>query len=484
VTLRLVTTATSAERDYYLDYVALRATYQGAEMAPLALDGGLPLIDGRAVGASVGLERVMGRPERAGLVMPSMMRDEASDLMNFSAPVLLDGGRWRLWYSSYDRETGQRHTSYSASVDGLSFPYPGQRLEGLTHPASATNTVVRVGGRYLAVIPDPASPPATWYGALHESPDGVTWQLADSRITPERYGETWELFELAGGEYGLLHRWNQVYSWTDAQGVEHSRTIHDPFTRLMAYSSSDDLGSFPHSRVLFAPDELDDGETQFYATSNVLQAGPYLITALMVLRDDLICAGCPATVEALGASRPVYGLGYSVWAWSADGGATWTRERVAFLGPTLRPGDYDQAHAWVDSVIQDGETMRLYYGAYEYGHKVYGDRSLALATLPAGRFVGWAASDEAGALRTRPVDVGGRSITINAAIEGGLWARLVDEAGEALLGFDWPDCLPMTGDELAHGLECVGDWADVGVAAVELVMERATVYAIGAASGD
>ena len=58
-----------------------------------------------------------------------------------------------------------------------------------------------------------------------------------------------------------------------------------------------------------------------------------------------------------------------------------------------------------------------------------------------------------GSLRTPPVVLAGKGLTVNARIDGELRVRLVDPSGEAIEGFDWSDCRSMQGDLVRHEVQ-------------------------------
>lgn len=334
---------------------------------------------------------------------------------NFSNTVIKEGGVWRAWYmAALDEATTQRYTAHVTSANGLNW----------SAPLIVQNTL----GREFSDILDTGQPgperyqgfrksddlPPRWYANRLTSAEGLNWQDRGN-VTPAEYGETWQPYKF-GNNYGLLHRWNRSHSWTDKEGHQHVNTIHDPtFTRLIGITTSPNPAVFPASRLLFAPDNQDSGETQFYAVSSIIQAGQYYVGFLHVLRDDLVASGAPAGS---------FGTGYSVLIWSRDG-LIWQRSRTPYFSPNPAVGSWDHAITWIDSVVPIGNEVWLFYGGYRHGHKTYTDRQIGVVKTKKDRYV---AAD--GLLRTHPFVNTAGSLYLN--MDGAVRVRVRDANNKLL----------------------------------------------------
>lgn len=331
---------------------------------------------------------------------------------NFSHTVIKNSGPgYTCWYVAADEATLQRYTARSTSPDGYNWTVPTQIDGTFTREFSDILDEGAPGPeRYKGYRKSNDGPPR-WYGCLMLSPDGVKWHEY-GRVTPAEYGETWQPYKFGGNGYGLLHRWNiQDYEWTDKEGDHHQNTIKDPtFVRCIGMTNSIDPRNYPASKLLFAPDSQDSGETQFYAVSGIVKRGQYYVGFLHVLRDDLI---------ATGAKPGAYGTGYSVLIWSKDG-VTWRRSREPFLLPNFTAGTWDHAVTWIDSIIPVGNEIRLYYGGYQHGHKVFTDRQIGVVKIKKDRFMA-----ATGVMRTRPFINVANLLHLN--LDGAVTVRLLDE---------------------------------------------------------
>ena len=441
------------------------------------------------------LSRTVSPPSRllAGPVVTGYNPDNPTNPFknfNYSAAVLYDaaGRLFRMWYVAYEPLSNTTYTAYTESADGLLWQ-PPRRLKTLD--GYQFSNILDLGPgypdpqqRYLTIVPS-RGPVAYRAGNALFSPDGLTWTFyAGNPLTNGQDGEVWTpYFDPLLKVFGLLHRWNLPYEWHDAEGQLHQNTIHDPtLARLIAHSSGQTPTTFTHSNLVFEPDALDSGETQFYATSNVLRRGDYLITALSVLRDDLKAAGTPAQlpVPNLG-PRPVYGTGYSVLAWSRDG-QHWFRDRAAdpFLLPASAPTAWDHAIAWINAIVPMGDRLRFYYGGYQYGHKVYTDRQVGVADMPRDRYVAEVAGSMPGRLKTPLVIVAGNGFSLNVdASRGELQVQFEDALSQPIPGFSFHDCRPITTDGLQEPLVCRRALTELAgrPVVIEFVLRQAALYA-------
>jgi hypothetical protein len=408
------------------------------------------------------MQRIVNQPIRHGPEPIISGVDQPDSFMNFNytASVIRDAesGLFRLWYTAYDPVQNGRVTAYVESADGLDWelPFsivPGTLLRPIDHVLDEGEQAADPSQRFKAIVASDEEP--IWQGEVLVSPDGQNWQKPEqSGLIPGRFGEIWRPFvDVVNGGFGMLFRWNRPYTWKDAEGVEHNNTLHDKgFVRLFATTTSHKFGEVLDPSLVFAPDEFDSGETQFYSISNVIRRGDYYVTALSILRDDLKASETPEEVYSplLDSTRQAYGMGYTVLAWSRDG-QHWLRDRHQnpYFEPDGSPAAWDHAHAWISSMVEVDNKVYLYYGGYKYGHKVFFDRQIGLAMAIQDRYVARVSGDTPGILRTPLLTFNADRLSLNVDAAGGeVRLQIQDESGQPFPGFAYADCQPTYVDAL------------------------------------
>ncbi len=418
---------------------------------------------------------------------------------DFVTNVLRDPqtGQFRMWYTTYDVVSGQRFSVRIDSPDGLHWQRPRVEVPGTRGAALADvfdqgAAVSDPAQRYLAITVRDANP--QWFITLLSSPDSLHWHPVTPNIgTRVAYGEIWRIFKDIGtGGFALLHRWNRSFDWTDQAGLTHHNTPQNPTsTRLFAYSSSPDLQQIQGAQIIFAPGPRDMGQTEFYSLSNIIHRGDAYIAMLDVLRDDVTAPGSPAKVDAplMGRQFPVFGVGYTVLAWSHDG-QNWFRdyETDPYFLMAPKVGSWEHAVAWINSVVEDGDSVFLYYGGYQYGHKVFVDRQIGLAMTPRDRYVAQTAGAEPGTLRTPLVTFQASSLSVNAAVARGGQIDLIvlGANGLPLPGFGPGECSPVEGDHLTATITCAAPFTRLANQPVYLQfnLTRAALFAFDLENSD
>ncbi len=257
--------------------------------------------------------------------------------------------------------------------------------------------------------------------------------------------------------------------------------------RMPHESVSDDLIRWRQPWQVVRPDPdatLEKGETQFYCMAGALARGELLIALVKVLRDDLNCEAGKTARELRDPGRPFAGLGYTCVAYSRDG-ETWERETQPFLDRNPLPGTWDRAMAWGDDQLLVGDFTYVYYGGYRWGHKAerFSGRQIGFAQMPRDRYVAYVAGAEPALLRTTARRLGTSvQFTVNATVdptEGELRARVLNDEGKPIAGFDFPDCRPVRGDRVNHPLAWSGQNASLRAKTVRLEfnLRHARLYA-------
>jgi hypothetical protein len=218
--------------------------------------------------------------------------------------------------------------------------------------------------------------------------------------------------------------------------------IGPPFTRrIIGMTFSSDFVHWEKPWRIILPDERDQGDMEFYCIGGIHARGSLLIGFVRALRDELPCDP----------GGPKNGIGWTTLAWSRDG-RKWTRDVEPFLDRNPKHGAWDHAMTWGSAAIQIGDELFIYYGGYARGHKVEPgkERQIGLARTPVDRYVSRDAGASGGTLLTQPLELKGKTLTVNADIQGEIQVRLLREKGMPVRGHDWKDCKPLKGDSISH----------------------------------
>jgi hypothetical protein len=136
----------------------------------------------------------------------------------------------------------------------------------------------------------------------------------------------------------------------------------------------------------------------------------------------------------------------------------------------------------MDWQLPVGDEVYIYYAGYKNGHKVnrFEQRQIGLVRIPRDRYVSRDAGADGGSLVTQPVVLDGASISVNARVGGEMRARLLDDAGEPIPGFDAADCQPIRGDGAALPVVWKGSLGDLKGKSlrIEFQMKDAELYSL------
>ena len=431
--------------------VAAVAVGNAAQSAVLA-EGPHLFIDDFLIAKSRGLTRTTHQPER--VPVPVL----AEDRPVFYLKVLHDAdlGRHRMWYNKMDPVLCY---AYAESWDGIAWSRPDVGLVEIS--GSKANNVIdaprKSFGFFMVDEGRGYSPPARRYkiafykqkgGGIKAtgmwvafSADGMRFsEPAGGPVIPEYAADgtsvisdiiegVWDPFR---SEYLVAcKQWGSGYPGKAGNAKDGMR-------RVVGLTTSKDFISWEKPVTIVRPDPAN-GMEEFYGFKPLMRGNLYL-GFLRVLRDDL-----PADRDG-----PVQGIGWTELMTSRDG-RNWLRHRDRFLDRDPRTGEWDHAMAWYADCLTVGDQEYIYYGGYSTGHKG-GERKLGLGILRKNGFVSRDAGREGGTLTTPPVALAGRSLLVNANVRDELRVRLIDARGQALPGFDWPDCIPLRGDSVSHRL--------------------------------
>jgi hypothetical protein len=396
-------------------------------------------LDEYLIEQSRNLRRRVNQPRRNAQIPNPMVTGKEDECNGPYLTVIRDpaSGRFCIWYNTnkVKFKDGTSHVATMESDDGVHWLRPHRVLDdpgGINYGCS----VLDEGAGF-------ANPPqryklAWWYDGglrLAVSPDGLKWSaLKPYPVIRHNHDITNIFYDSARKRYMATV---SVYTTGPTWSGQRRSTMH---------TASSDLLKWEKPWYVLTPDDrIDPGQTQFYAMCGYLQRGDLLIGLVKVLHDDWKAPGTPP--EA-------YGVGYTTLAWSRDG-RHWSRDLEPFFEPDPKADAWDHAHAWIDQQLPIGDEVYLYYGGYKFGHKLdrWEGRQIGLVKTERDRYVSRDAGAAEGTLRTPPVILDGKKLTVNAAVNGQLRLRLLDPAGEPLAGLDANDCTPIHGDALDHPVQ-------------------------------
>ncbi len=373
---------------------------------------------------------------------------------------------FRMWYNHGIGKDA--YIAYAESKDGIQWQTPSLGIFGddnrlLFIPGGFDAEVLDEGPNF----PNPAQRyKLAWWGPdekgpeeenrglrVATSPDGIHWTpYPDNPVIPY-YKKGDPRFHLMASDiitvfYDPLR--NRYGAFFKSTAIPEDNYIPGPraghyFRRLVAMSASEDFFHWRRPWRIMLPEPRDEGLLEFYSCCQPLVRGTLMITFVRMLHDE-------KPVEPGG---DFDGIGYTTLATSRDG-VSWQRHDDIFFDRNPKPDTWDRAMTWVGSVLPMGEELYVYYGGYKLGHKRERDRwrQLGLAKMPRDRFVSRGAEgDQPGRLLTAPFRCppdGTFRLTLNAqAQKGSIRVRICDEYGRPLLGYDYSDMEPVTGDSLA-----------------------------------
>ena len=206
--------------------------------------------------------------------------------------------------------------------------------------------------------------------------------------------------------------------------------------RRIARAESKDLLEWSTPETVLIPDELDPLE--FYGMP-VFKYQGYYFGLLQVYHSD--------TTETIDIQL----------AFSRDG-KNWERlpGRDLFLGLGVRHGqgrDFDAGMVFADKPVFVGDEIWFYYTGCNHSHNdERGRTSIGLARAKIDRLIGRTTQPgERGILLTRPLQVQGGELEINASSsDGAIQVEVLSEAGETIAGYERSSCPIFSADSLCR----------------------------------
>ena len=379
--------------------------------------------------------------------------------------VIRDGSGFKMWYMS--RNKSGYGVSYATSDDGIRWNKPRLNLTPIDGESSNilfTKETIWTGSKELPYFqelfgvhrddrePDPARrykmavlgidwkydgpDNLPWHKGQRRglgiagSPDGIHWKLIDSWASVAiSDGATHWMFDPARGKYVLYGRTlmetpEVKAAWSSNEGFKQWYS-----GRAVARIESDDFVKWDFTRPLTAPvvmkaDMQDKPITEIYS----LKVFPY----------EGIYVGLVQVLH----SAPEEGTLDVQLAVSRDS-VHFTRvgDRGTFipLGPIGSWDRFNLSLANNDPIVAD-DGLRFYYSGRLYRHAPYSGpdkgvdkSSIGFATIKRDRFVALEASFDGGEIMTRPLQLKGKTLHLNAKSDfGEIIVELLDADGKLI----------------------------------------------------
>lgn len=380
--------------------------------------------------------------EGTALEAPIVFRDEELKL-------------FRMYYWAIGRDA--IYTCYATSPDGLSWLRPVLGLHEGPKGGKQNNIVLRGEGtsartRYVVRNPysdDPAkkflamyidnTPGLTEYIAY--SPDGLNWttaiKIGDLRsVTGDKPTPNPRFFLVEQGwVHGPEGRYRGIWrtesqdlkTWGGGMSVIQRQADDDPNLEFY-HATSHFLGEHTYHGLHLGYYYPFHTEAQGKKLASGVRMAGTIDTNLMVSRDTI-------DWHLVNRTKP--------------------------LLPTGGKDDWDAGMVFASPEVVAGDQVRLYYGAWRKEHSVGSDNdgAIGLATLRLDGFVSLQAKDGSGIVETRPFELAGGSLQVNADAENGkLLVEVLDLPGNPIDGLTAAECRPITTDGLRHKIQ----WSATG----------------------
>lgn len=399
---------------------------------------------------------------------------------------------YRMWYHSYNATDKYYRHLYATSIDGINWEKPG--LGQVNYNGSTDNNIIyqRTSEQHLPQVihtpweTDPAkryklidydygrTPPnyttSGFYGAF--SPDGIHWTGTSS--PPSTILDD-------PGDVG-----NFVWDPHAARYLGYPKIftqVGDYNRRCAGISSTKNFEQWPQTRLLLAPDEIDDQwtdgninntRTEFYGLSGFAYESGYIGFLWIFHITDGLNDG-PIWCEVV----------------SSCDGENWIRQEpgsngrmpILALGPD---GSWDDAMVFTPNhPLVEGDRIKLYYGGFDTTHgKIESNAAIGLATLRKDGFASLDAGEQTGQVTTKPLADAAGAVRVNCNAAGG-WvkAAVLDSAGKIIPGYGIDDCDAVRAD----GVDLAITWGPrnklpvaAGPLRLRFELQNASIYSFAA----
>lgn len=384
-------------------------------------------------------------------------------------------GRFRMWYQANVKIAGEERgkdlysvsVAYAESMDGIHWQKPELDLfadarerhlprncviHHIEEPQCESNApqIIEVpekdrrGYRYIMTYTMSTAP---LNGIrLVGSRDGIHWDFANDIRIASLSSDTHNTihYDAARDEYVMFCRSKHIYR---APGQTREMISSGESRRGMSRMSSQELWTawVVRPQTILMPDERDAelGYNYFMAMPVHRHAGIWWGHLAPFLWNDLYA---------------------SEIAWSRDG---WDFQRLPAREHFI---EFGPAGAWDHSMVvatarwvEVGDEWWFYYAGFDKSHDDPKGRTgaIGLATIRKEGFISQHGPKTGGVICTRAIRWPGGSLIVNAdAHAGGMKIRVSDELRKPILGFNYDDMQPFTGNTTAHEVKWNGKSLD------------------------
>lgn len=339
--------------------------------------------------------------------------------------------KFRMWYSVFDRNAYDNklpfsyNVCYAESDDGITWRRPS--LGVFDYHGSTENNVIKLGTDKTQNIDVCLNPlPDRWPGkflSIHNQKGGI---FVSSSNDGHTFNWLWQ--EPALSYHSDTHN-NFVYDEVRDRWFLYCRprTYAGDHKRRVAMQWSNDLQHWSHEQTILVPGE--DEKSEFYGMT-VWRRGDLFFGALQVYDR--------------GTGHPHIEL-----AWSGDGQRWFQIPTHPAFVERGSEGAWDAGMVFLaESPVELGDEVRFYYGGFPIPHDTKEENvgAIGLLTAERDRFIGIRPSGGTpGFVLTRPFDVAGRDLFVNARIAGELRAEIRVDNNKTVDGWTFADCDPVTG---------------------------------------
>lgn len=400
---------------------------------------------------------------------------EFGNITLYGSVVKRADGPFQLWYSVI-KPPFNMMLAYAESDDGLQWRKP--EFDTYLHDGKKTNIVFADNPHGPSIMYDALETREDWKykmicGAapeghirIYRSADGIKWtSAAPAPVIAVNPDCPMSLLRRVDGSYAAHHR---------VKGGG----------RRIGRSESRDFITWTGQKIVLEPDPEDPPRTQFYGMGATAY-GDMEIGTLWNYHTDADLAG-PGTMNGM----------YDAELTFSRNGSAWHR---ALRGQPFIPNG--NAQAWDCGNLQCAsaplflkDEMRFYYAASNLRHGVKwelqpGKFGVGMATTKPDRLIALSAGKDPAQLISTRFPLASTDMKINAAIanEGSVRVEILDAKGIPIPGFGLDQCVPLTGDSLAHTVE----WRDKPDRSVlanktlrfKLIASNADLYAVYFSNG-
>jgi hypothetical protein len=431
--------------------LALLAAALPAEQRPLQVGTAKQLfIDERFIESSRGVRLVVNRPQPTGEKLLVVDKPWEDYWIADYATVLQEGDRIHLWYESNDRKENNIGVAYAYSTDGgASWTKP--ELGIIEFAGSTRNNLVLRGtqGAIHVFRNRPDAPGAERYamyvgGANRAfvSPDGLHWSL---------FGAT-PFLDKAANQHMTLDSQNVVFWDTRLRKYVLYARFNVPadrgtarVVRTFRRAESPTLGGFTGFETVFAPDERDPIDFDWYTTAAIEY--PWAADAYFMWPAAYYHTPPPPKNDGPLDIR---------FAASRDG-VHWLRPDRGAVIRMGYDGEWDHGSMYAAyGLTREGSDLYLYYTAHDVTHGAYVARGflggiISRAKYRLDGFMSLDAGYEGGDFTTPPLERGGDRLELNfdGSAGGEAKVEVLDAGGKPVPGFSGADAARVRGNGVA-----------------------------------